>query len=100
VPPVATCAICGSDLHIFDGVIPRMKSGDVLGHENKSSRSATASWCRSPSPAAAFEAMMDGKGDVVSGWCNKLQTAIATVTPAGYVGRTASQMAQPGSAKT
>jgi threonine dehydrogenase-like Zn-dependent dehydrogenase len=30
---VTACAICGSDLHIFDGVIPQMKSGDILGHE-------------------------------------------------------------------
>src|SRR5438105_12768911 len=30
---VTSCAICGSDLHIFDGVIPSMESGDVLGHE-------------------------------------------------------------------
>jgi threonine dehydrogenase-like Zn-dependent dehydrogenase len=30
---VTACAICGSDLHIFDGVIPQMKSGDVIGHE-------------------------------------------------------------------
>jgi threonine dehydrogenase-like Zn-dependent dehydrogenase len=30
---VTACAICGSDLHIFDGMIPKMKSGDVLGHE-------------------------------------------------------------------
>ena len=30
---VTACAICGSDLHIFDGVIPAMKHGDVLGHE-------------------------------------------------------------------
>ena len=30
---VTACAICGSDLHIYDGVIPAMKSGDVLGHE-------------------------------------------------------------------
>jgi threonine dehydrogenase-like Zn-dependent dehydrogenase len=30
---VTACAICGSDLHIFDGMIPQMKSGDVLGHE-------------------------------------------------------------------
>lgn len=30
---VTACAICGSDLHIFDGMIPEMKSGDVLGHE-------------------------------------------------------------------
>jgi threonine dehydrogenase-like Zn-dependent dehydrogenase len=30
---VTACAICGSDLHIFDGVIPQMKSGDIVGHE-------------------------------------------------------------------
>ena len=32
---VTACAICGSDLHIYDGVIPTMKSGDVLGHETR-----------------------------------------------------------------
>ena len=30
---VTACAICGSDLHIFDGVILTMEKGDVLGHE-------------------------------------------------------------------
>jgi threonine dehydrogenase-like Zn-dependent dehydrogenase len=30
---VTACAICGSDLHIFDGVIPSMESGDIVGHE-------------------------------------------------------------------
>ncbi|MBB2206128.1 zinc-dependent alcohol dehydrogenase [Gluconacetobacter takamatsuzukensis] len=30
---VTACAICGSDLHIFDGMIPEMRHGDVLGHE-------------------------------------------------------------------
>jgi threonine dehydrogenase-like Zn-dependent dehydrogenase len=30
---VTSCAICGSDLHIYDGVIPGMESGDILGHE-------------------------------------------------------------------
>lgn len=30
---VTACAICGSDLHIFDGVIPGMEKGDILGHE-------------------------------------------------------------------
>lgn len=30
---VSTCAICGSDLHLFDGFMPGMKSGDVMGHE-------------------------------------------------------------------
>ncbi len=30
---VTSCAICGSDLHLYDGVIPSMEHGDVLGHE-------------------------------------------------------------------
>ena len=30
---VTSCAICGSDLHLFDGFIPGMKRGDVMGHE-------------------------------------------------------------------
>lgn len=30
---VTACAICGSDLHIFNGIMPGMESGDVLGHE-------------------------------------------------------------------
>ncbi len=30
---VTSCAICGSDLHLMDGLMPTMESGDVLGHE-------------------------------------------------------------------
>ena len=30
---VTSTAICGSDLHLMDGFMPTMKSGDVLGHE-------------------------------------------------------------------
>jgi threonine dehydrogenase-like Zn-dependent dehydrogenase len=30
---VTSCAICGSDLHLYDNMIPAMKSGDVMGHE-------------------------------------------------------------------
>lgn len=30
---VTATAICGSDLHLYDGVIPGMKPGDILGHE-------------------------------------------------------------------
>jgi threonine dehydrogenase-like Zn-dependent dehydrogenase len=30
---VTSTAICGSDLHLYDGVVPTMKPGDVLGHE-------------------------------------------------------------------
>jgi threonine dehydrogenase-like Zn-dependent dehydrogenase len=30
---VTSCAICGSDLHLFDGFMPGMESGDIMGHE-------------------------------------------------------------------
>jgi threonine dehydrogenase-like Zn-dependent dehydrogenase len=30
---ITSTAICGSDLHIFDGFIPTMEPGDILGHE-------------------------------------------------------------------
>jgi threonine dehydrogenase-like Zn-dependent dehydrogenase len=30
---ITSTAICGSDLHLYNGFIPTMKSGDILGHE-------------------------------------------------------------------
>lgn len=30
---ITSTAICGSDLHLYDGFIPTMQSGDILGHE-------------------------------------------------------------------
>ena len=30
---ITSTAICGSDLHLYNGFIPTMKRGDVLGHE-------------------------------------------------------------------
>jgi threonine dehydrogenase-like Zn-dependent dehydrogenase len=30
---ITSTAICGSDLHLYDGYIPTVKHGDVLGHE-------------------------------------------------------------------
>jgi short-subunit dehydrogenase len=46
-----------------------------------------------------FDAMMRGDGDVVSGWKNKLQSAIANVTPAAVLAEQHRRMAEPGSAK-
>ena len=52
---VTSCAICGSDLHLYNHFMPGMKSGDIMGHETMgevvevgsrpraSSRSATGS---------------------------------------------------------
>jgi threonine dehydrogenase-like Zn-dependent dehydrogenase len=30
---ISSTAICGSDLHLYDGYIPTMERGDILGHE-------------------------------------------------------------------
>jgi len=30
---VTSCVICGSDLHLYDGFMMGMESGDILGHE-------------------------------------------------------------------
>jgi threonine dehydrogenase-like Zn-dependent dehydrogenase len=31
---ITSAAICGSDLHPYDGFTPTMKDGDIMGHEN------------------------------------------------------------------
>jgi short-subunit dehydrogenase len=46
-----------------------------------------------------FDAMMDGEGDVVAGWKNKLQAAAAAVTPSGVLAARHRKMAEPGSAR-
>lgn len=30
---MTSCAICGSDLHLYDGYVPGMEKGDIMGHE-------------------------------------------------------------------
>ena len=49
--------------------------------------------------ATGFKAMMAGQGDVVSGWHNKLQSAIATIMPSGFVAEQHRKMAAPGTAE-
>jgi short-subunit dehydrogenase len=45
-----------------------------------------------------FKAMMDGEGDVVAGMKNKLQAAVANVTPSAVLAEQHRKMAEPGSA--
>ena len=46
-----------------------------------------------------FEAMMKGQGDVVTGWHNKLRSAISLVLPAGAAAELHRREAAPGSAR-
>lgn len=48
---------------------------------------------------AGFKAMMEGKGDIVTGMKNKLATLAAAVTPSGLLAEQHRKMAEPGSAK-
>jgi uncharacterized protein len=45
-----------------------------------------------------YDAMLQGAGDVVTGWKNKLQTAIASVTPAAVLAEMHRKQAEPDSA--
>jgi short-subunit dehydrogenase len=47
-----------------------------------------------------FEAMMNGDGDVVTGWQNKWQSALANVTPAAWLAEQHKKQAMPGSARS
>ena len=42
-----------------------------------------------------FDAMIRGDGDVVSGWKNKLQAAVANVTPASVLAEQHRKLAEP-----
>jgi uncharacterized protein len=46
-----------------------------------------------------FEAMMRGEGDVVSGWSNKLKSALALIMPSEVLARTHRREAEPGSGR-
>jgi hypothetical protein len=59
---VTACAICSSDLHIYNGVIPEMESGDVrrraglndrLGAGNPAAASQDPEWSRPENEASA-----------------------------------------------
>jgi short-subunit dehydrogenase len=45
-----------------------------------------------------FDAMMEGEGDVVAGWKNKIQAGLANVTPAAVLAQQHRRQAEPGSA--
>jgi uncharacterized protein len=47
--------------------------------------------------AQGFKAMMDGEGDVVTDWHNKLQAAIANITPASWLAEQHRKQAEPSS---
>lgn len=47
-----------------------------------------------------FEAMLNGEGDVVSGWMNKVRAALANIVPAEMLAQQHRKMAAPGTGKS
>jgi short-subunit dehydrogenase len=47
-----------------------------------------------------FKSMMNGEGDVVTGWQNKLQSAISLIMPASMLAEQHRKMAEPGTARS
>jgi short-subunit dehydrogenase len=60
-------------------------------------RAASSSLVPSDVAKTGFDAMMEGEGDVVTGWRNKLQTAMANMTPASMLAEQHRKKAEPGS---
>lgn len=46
-----------------------------------------------------FNAMIEGKSDVIAGFKNKVQAALANITPAEMLAKQHRKMAEPGSAR-
>lgn len=46
---ITATAICGSDLHLYDGYVPTMEEGDILGHEFMGEVVEVGSAIKSPS---------------------------------------------------
>jgi short-subunit dehydrogenase len=83
-----TCLMPGvTDTEFFERA--DLMDTKVGQQENKADPAAVAK--------IGFKAMMDGEGDVVAGLKNKLQTAVASVTPSAVLAEQHRKMAEPGS---
>ena len=89
---VELAAICGSDLHLYHGMMPDTRVGHTFGHEFigtssrwadrcRTSRSATGSWCPSTSTAAhASSARADSSRTATTSTPMRPRSAASTAT--------------------
>jgi len=76
-----------------NGVLRRADMRDTkVGSEEKDDAAMVA--------RMGFEAMMKGEGDIVTGLKNKIQSAVAIVTPAELLAKQHRKKAEPGTAKS
>jgi threonine dehydrogenase-like Zn-dependent dehydrogenase len=80
---VTSTAICGSDLHLYNGYIPAMKPGDIMGHEFMGEIVATGPACEQVKTGDRVIVMCG----ISCGRCwfckNDLTSACDNTTPAG-----------------
>lgn len=55
---VTTAAVCGSDLHVYTGKVPKVATGTVLGHEFAGIVEEVGPGCRSVKPGSRYFASM------------------------------------------
>ena len=85
-----TCLMPGATETDFFGRADMMDT--AIGQLKKDDAAAVA--------RIGYDAMMRGDGDVVSGWQNKLQSAIANLIPSGALAAMHRRKAEPGSAES
>ena len=85
---ITSTAICGSDLHLYDGYMPSMEAGDILGHEfmgevvdvGAAVHNALAAWWRLPLPQRRPSGMLSTVNDQL-----RRSTDIRSTGPVGNV---------------
>ena len=62
---ITSTAICGSDLHLYNGLVPTMQKGDVLGHEFMGEVVVTTHRMSLDDAPSAFQMFRDKQDDCV-----------------------------------
>ena len=85
---VTACAICGSDLHIYNGVIPEMERGDVIGHETmgevvdvRASGNALPQRLAASAAGVCFSAFTDDDGMELVCWDGSAPALVFDLVP-------------------
>lgn len=96
---VTSSSVCGSDLHLYDGMIPSMREGDILGHEFMGEVVDVGREVRNvkpgdrivvPSPVACGHCAYCAQGN--TSWCDNsnpnawILEKMYTQSPAGFFG--------------
>src|SRR3954453_19967173 len=83
VVKITSTAICGSDLHLLDGYVPTMESGDVLGHEFMGEVVEVGPGVAGAGPSGAAPGRAGGGCRSAPAWSPPSRSPAAPASPAG-----------------